>query len=136
MPPGPGFQRRGRGHGRGMKRRWGRRMRIVEPMMLLLLADEPMHGYRLVERLAEVFGVTGLPPQTVYRALPGMETQTWVGAEWDTESAQGPPRKVYQVTEVGLAALDAWSLEIQELRRNLEVFSTLYQRLKSSSGRQ
>ena len=136
MSPGPDLPRRGRGYGRGMKRRWGRRMRIVEPMMLLLLANEPMHGYRLVERLAEKFGVTGLPPQTVYRALQDMEARAWVGAEWDTESTQGPPRKVYQVTEVGLAALDAWSLEIQELRRNLESFLTLYQGLKSSSGRQ
>jgi len=136
MPAGPDFQRRGRGHGRGMKRRWGRRLRIVEPMMLLLLANEPMHGYRLVERLAEEFGVTGLPPQTVYRALQDMEARAWVSAEWDTESTQGPPRKVYQVTDVGLAALDAWSVEIQELRRNLEGFLTLYRGLKSSSGRQ
>ena len=111
-------------------------MRIVEPMMLLLLANEPMHGYRLVARLEEEFGVTGLPPQTVDRALQDMEVQAWVGAEWDTESTQGPPRKVHQVTDVGLAALDAWSLEIQELRRNLESFLTLYQGLKSSSGRQ
>ena len=136
MPPGPGFPERGRGRGRGMKRRWGRRMRIVEPMMLLLLANEPMHGYRLVERLEEEFGLVGLPPQTVYRALQDMEAQTWVGADWDTESAQGPPRKVYQVTDAGLAALDAWSLEIQELRRNLEGFQTIYRRLKSSSRRQ
>ena len=136
MPAGPDFQGRGRGHGRGMKRRWGRRMRIVEPMMLVLLANEPMHGYRLVERLAEEFGFTGLPSQTVYRALQNMEAQAWLGAEWDTESTQGPPRKVYQVTEAGLAALDAWSLEIQELRGNLEGFLTLYRGLKSSSGRQ
>jgi len=135
MPAGPDFQGRGRGHGRGMKRRWGRRMRIVEPMMLLLLAHEPMHGYRLVERLAEEFGVTGLPPQTVYRALQDMEARAWVGAEWDTESTQGPPRKVYRVTEAGLAALDAWSVEIQELRSNLESFLTLHRGLKSS-GRQ
>jgi len=111
-------------------------MRIVEPMMLVLLADEPMHGYRLVERLAEEFGVTGLPPQTVYRALQGMEGQAWLGAEWDSENAQGPPRKVYQVTEAGLAALDAWSLEIQKLRRNLDGFMSLYGGLRSSSGRQ
>ena len=136
MPPGPDFPRRGRGHGRGIKRRWGRRMRIVEPMMLLLLANEPMHGYLLVERLERAFGLTGLPAQTVYRALQDMEAQAWVGADWDTESAQGPPRKVYQVTDAGFAVLDAWSLEIQELRRNLESFLTLYRGLKSSSGRQ
>jgi PadR family transcriptional regulator len=135
MPPRPDFPEGARGPGRGMKRRWGRRMRIVEPMMLLLLANEPMHGYRLAERLEGEFGVTGLPPQTVYRALQDMESQAWVGADWDLQGAQGPPRKVYQITDAGLAALDAWSLEIHELRGMLESFVALYQRLKLSSGR-
>ena len=105
-------------------------------MMLLLLANEPMHGYRLVERLEEEFGLAGLPAQTVYRALQDMEAQAWVEADWDTESAQGPPRKVYQLTDAGLAALDVWSLEIQELRHNLAGFLAIYRCLRSSSGRQ
>ena len=53
MPRG---RRQGKGHGRG-RRRWGRRMRIIEPMMLLLLAEQPAHGYKLAERLTDVFGV-------------------------------------------------------------------------------
>lgn len=126
MPPGYGRR------GRGMKRRWGRRMRIVEPMMLLLLANEPMHGYLLVERLDVEFGVSGLPPQTVYRALQDMESQDWVQADWDVDSAQGPPRKVYHITESGRAALDAWSLEIEELRRMLGVFLDTYRRKKQA----
>ena len=126
MPPGYGRR------GRGMKRRWGRRMRIVEPMMLLLLANEPMHGYLLVERLDVEFGVSGLPPQTVYRALQDMESQDWVQADWDVDSAQGPPRKVYCITESGRAALDAWSLEIEELRRMLGVFLDTYRRNKQA----
>ena len=124
-----GYGRRGRG--RGMKRRWGRRMRIVEPMMLLLLADEPIHGYRLVERLDTEFGVSELPPQTVYRALQGMEERGWVVSEWDVESAQGPPRKVYRITESGWAALESWSLEIEALRRMLDKFLERYHREKS-----
>ena len=102
--------------------------------MLLLLADEPMHGYRLGELLSEDFGITGLPPQTVYRALQDMEEQSWVSADWVTESAQGPPRKVYRITQAGLASLDAWSLEIIDLRRSLEEFLERYRRQKSRQG--
>jgi DNA-binding PadR family transcriptional regulator len=97
-------------------------MRILEPMMLLLMAQEPVHGYGLLERLTETFGVSDLPPQTVYRALQDMESQGWIVAEWDMDSAQGPPRKVYTITDIGLASLEAWSGEIEILRRMLETF--------------
>ena len=93
---------RGRG-GCGFRRRWGHGMRVVEPMMLLLLAEEPAHGYRLAERLTEVFDIASLPAQTVYRALQAMEEQGWILSEWDMEGAQGPPRKVFQITEAGVA---------------------------------
>lgn len=115
-----------------MKRRWGRRMRIVEPMMLLLLASEPTHGYRLAERLEVTFNLRDLPPQTVYRALQDMEERGWVSADWDVDATQGPPRKVYRITEGGWSALDAWSLEIEELRRMLGVFLETYRRERSS----
>ncbi|MGC9467562.1 MAG: PadR family transcriptional regulator [Anaerolineae bacterium] len=115
-----GGKRRGRGY--GPKRRWGRRIRIVEPMMLLLLAEEPTHGYRLVERLAERYGIENLPPQTVYRILQEMEERGWVSSDWDLEGAQGPPKKVYRLEPAGRAALDAWSGEIEELRSMLGSF--------------
>lgn len=118
MPRGRGGWR----HGRGPKRRWGRRMRIVEPMLLLLLAQEPSHGYKLAERLSAEFGVTGLPPQTVYRALQKMEDQGWIVPDWDMDSAQGPPRKVFEITGEGREALADWSVEIEELRGMLGTF--------------
>lgn len=130
MPRG----RRGRGkrHGR-RRRRWGRRMRIIEPMMLLLLAEQPSHGYKLAERIADVFGVTGLPPQTIYRALQAMEEQGWVTADWDVESGQGPPRKVHQLTAEGEAALDMWSTEVQELQEMLQKFTSRYRELRGEA---
>ena len=124
----------GRGRGRGPRRRWGRRMRVLEPMMLLLMAQDPLHGYGLTERLTTVFGVGEVPPQTVYRALQEMESSGWVTAAWDMDSTQGPPRKVYSITAEGLAALDAWSDEIETLRRMLDAFLTQYQRFRSQQG--
>ncbi len=122
---------RGWRQGRGMRRRWGRRMRILEPMMLLLMAQTPVHGYGLVERLSNTFGVSELPPQTVYRALQDMESRGWIVAEWDMESAQGPPRKVYTITDVGLTSLDSWSDEIETLRQMLETFLGRYQQFQN-----
>jgi DNA-binding PadR family transcriptional regulator len=101
-------------------------MRIVEPMLLLLLAQEPSHGYKLAERLSSDFGVAGLPPQTVYRALQNMEDQGWILPDWDMDSAQGPPRKVFEITDEGQEALTAWSTEIQELRDMLDAFLNAY----------
>jgi PadR family transcriptional regulator PadR len=122
-----------RGRGRcGFKRRWGHGMRVVEPMMLLLLAEEPAHGYHLAERLIEVFDIASLPAQTVYRALQAMEEQGWITSEWDMEGAQGPPRKVFQITEAGIAVLDAWSAEIEALRETLNTFAENYQRFRES----
>ncbi len=127
---------RGRGHGRGrggggLRPRWGRRMRVVEPLMLLLLAQESAHGYRLVEQLAEDFGITDLPPQTVYRALQEMEAAGWLSPTWDMDGAQGPPRKVYRLTPDGEAALEAWSTEMEQLGQMLDVFKEAYGRFRS-----
>ncbi len=105
-------------------------MRIIEPMMLLLLAERPAHGYKIVERLTEVFGVMGFPPQTVYRALQAMEEQGWVTADWDVESGQGPPRKVHQLTAEGKAALDMWAAEVQELQEMLQKFTSRHRELR------
>lgn len=121
----PGGRRR-----RGMRRRWGRRMRILEPMMLLLMAQEPVHGYGLLERLTETFGVSELPPQTIYRSLQDMESRDWIVSEWDMDSTQGPPRKVYTITDVGLASLEAWSDEIESLRQMLGTFLEHYQQFQ------
>ncbi|MFP4343146.1 MAG: PadR family transcriptional regulator [Anaerolineales bacterium] len=107
-------------------------MRVIEPMVLLLLAQEPSHGYRLVERLEEAFGVVDLPAQTVYRVLQHLEEAEWITSTWDTESAQGPPRKVYEITTEGLEALDMWSQEIQELQETLDSLLGAYRRFKQS----
>ena len=113
--------------GRGPHPGWGRRMRIMEPMILLLVAEEPSHGYLLVERLETVFDVRGLTPQTVYRALQRMKSAEWVAPSWDMESAQGPPRKVYEITPAGEKALAAWAEHMQTLRGMINTFLTRYQ---------
>ena len=116
-----GYGRRG-GHGGGPRRRWGRRLRIVEPMLLLLLSQEPQHGYGLSDKLASEFRLADLPAQTVYRALQDMEEQGWISAAWDLQSEQGPPRKVYTITDHGKESLKHWADELENLRDTLNSF--------------
>ncbi|MBN1486204.1 MAG: helix-turn-helix transcriptional regulator [Anaerolineae bacterium] len=120
---------RGHRRGGGPRHRWGRRMRIVEPMLLLLMAKKSAHGYGLVEQLASVFGLLELPPQTVYRALQGMEDSGWITAKWDMDAGQGPPRKVYSITSEGLSALQNWADEMEMLRGMLDAFTSHYRKL-------
>ncbi|MEA3308447.1 MAG: PadR family transcriptional regulator [Chloroflexota bacterium] len=123
--------RRGRHrHGEGVPQpRWGRRKPILQPLILLLLAEEATHGYGLVERLTNNYNLGSIIPQTVYRALREMETVGWIAPSWDMESGQGPPRKVYRATPAGISALEAWSQELQDLRGMVNVFLESYQRL-------
>ncbi len=120
---------RGWGNGGGPRRRWGRRMRLIEPMLLLLLAQEEGHGYALLDRLQREFGVEGMPAQTVYRLLQEMEAAGWVVSDWDLETRQGPPRRTYRLTPAGREMLDAWAVEMGALDRMVGRFLEAYQRL-------
>jgi len=113
-----------RGRGRGRGRGWGKLRRVVrmlEPTLLLLLHHGPAHGYTLLERLEE-YGMGDLNPSVVYRALRDMESKGWVTSTWDEEKTQGPPRRVYHLTELGDDVL-AWSS--QDLRRARDLIDHL-----------
>ena len=123
-----------RGHrhrGGGPRPRWGRKMRIMEPMILLLVAEDPAHGYLLAEQLEKIFGVEEMTPQTVYRALQRMEAAEWIAPSWDMDSAQGPPRKVYEITPAGEAALEAWSQHMEQLQEMIETFLKRYRSMQA-----
>ncbi len=74
--------------------------------ILLALADKPLHGYGIMQSLAE----EGLPvgPGTVYGALSRMEQSGWV-REAQVERARGPSgqRQRYALTPAGLEVLRA-----------------------------
>jgi DNA-binding PadR family transcriptional regulator len=92
---GPGFGR-GHGHGRGP---WSRARRgDVRSAILLVLADEPMHGYQIMQRLEEKSGGAWRPsPGSVYPTLQLLEDQGIV----KSEEADG--RRVFSLTETGVA---------------------------------
>lgn len=111
----PGRQRSGR------QRRWRRRgysrraVRFLEPTLLLLLHHGPDHGYTLIERLGD-YGLDEIDTSAVYRALRGMEEKDWVVSAWEEEETQGPPRRVYHLTELGDEVLRWWTRDLKETR--------------------
>ena len=66
--------------------------------MLLVLADEPMHGYQIMQRLEEKSGGAWRPsPGSVYPTLQLLEDQGIIKGE----EAEG--RRVFSLTEAGVA---------------------------------
>jgi PadR family transcriptional regulator PadR len=115
--------------GRGM--RWRQRgcsrrtARLMEPALLLLLHHGPAHGYTLSEQLGE-FGLADLHPSAIYRALRDMEERGWVGSTWDDEESQGPPRRVYQLTELGDEVLRWWAEDLGATRGMIDHLLSVY----------
>lgn len=98
---------------------------ILEPALLILLKEQPRHGYTLLSDLGDL-GMSTLHPSVVYRTLREMEELEWIQAEWDTHQTQGPPRKTYRLTVQGEAALRNWRIELDKTR---ELISALLQRI-------
>ena len=78
---------------------------LLRPALLLLVREEPSHGYELMGRLAEL-GVEP-PPSTgvLYRLLRTMADDGVVSSYWSTPE-RGPARRVYAITEHGEQQLE------------------------------
>jgi PadR family transcriptional regulator, regulatory protein PadR len=81
----------------------------VEYCILALLARRARYGYELVQALASVAGML-VSEGTVYPILSRLKRDGLVVTEW-RESREGPPRKYYQLTAAGNAALRAFKAE-------------------------
>lgn len=83
--------------------------RLLGPAILAFLADGPLHGYALVERLATSPLMNGTKPDRagVYRTLAAMETQGTV-AHALVDSKIGPSKRLYELTKYGRGCLKKW----------------------------
>ncbi len=88
----------------------------MEPALLLLLREQPTHGYDLLERLPELTGEQRVEMGNLYRLLRGLEDEGIVTSEWDS-SSPGPAKRRYALTKAGTHLLDQWA---EALRRSQE----------------
>lgn len=100
----------------------GRLKGFMEACSVLLLADEPAHGYELLSRLAR-FGLQaeGFDAGTLYRILRRLEGEGILASEWRTEGS-GAARRVYRVTPEGLDFLRSWQAAVEGMRSHLSEF--------------
>jgi DNA-binding PadR family transcriptional regulator len=73
-------------------------------LLLAIVADEPAHGYRIIEALKRrSAGAFDLPEGTVYPALHRLEQSGLLASSW--ASGSGRRRRVYRLTARGRRAL-------------------------------
>ena len=93
-------------------------------MALVVLREQPSHGYELMERLEE-FEFEPINPATLYGRLRQMEKEGLCKSEWET-STSGPPRRVYSITNDREAYLASWAEECNKYQLVLDSFSLAY----------
>ena len=115
---GTGWSTRGHHHGAHHNTRRGR---WIEPFVLLLVAQGPTYGYKLIGELNEL-GVApqGIDAGMVYRTLRTMDADGLVTTEWGLEADQ--PRREYHLTDEGACALEDWLDVMNERKRLIEHF--------------
>lgn len=88
--------------------------RFLRPLLLLsLLRVGRSHGYELAESVRG-FGLT-VDMAGVYRELRAMEQRHMLDSGWEP-SKDGPERRVYELTEAGIAAAKAAIADLTEAR--------------------
>ena len=115
----------GRGRGLGRGRRWAGDyslldVRLIEPALLAFLQSENLHGYGLLEKL-ETLDLGSVNPSVIYRILRDYEEIGLVTSDWDTKESQGPPRRVYAITEQGRAALKRAANSLRQTTSRIEM---------------
>jgi PadR family transcriptional regulator PadR len=116
----PGRVRRRVGPGQYQVR--ARVERFGEPAVLLLLREQPAHGYDLLEQLPELTGER-VDMGNLYRFLRLLEAEGIVSSKWE-EEFPGPSKRTYTLTDEGRALLDAWAGALRDAKGRIDSFLT------------
>jgi poly-beta-hydroxybutyrate-responsive repressor len=98
---------------------------FIRPCLLLLIAEQPSHGYDLLERLGAI-GVLPVDPGGLYRTLRAMDREGLVSSSWEL-SRVGPARRTYRLTDEGMEWLHAWAGALRESRTIISNFVRRYE---------
>jgi len=87
----------------------------LDLLMLKVLALEPLHGWAIAQRLAQMSNNQLKVSQgSLYPALHKLEQQGWIDAEW-APSENNRRAKFYRLTRAGRRALDNETAEWERL---------------------
>lgn len=111
----------------------GRMLGFIQPWLLLLLSEEPAHGYELLDKLNQNEDTRGMDLGFLYRTLRQFEQDGLVKSSWDVEG-RGPARRVYEITPDGVEYLHAWIEHVRSTRERLgRLLETYESRFKSQT---
>ena len=91
---------------------------VLEFCVLSLLRDDARYGFDLVRRLGEVDGMV-TSEGTIYPLLSRLRRHGWVRTSWQ-ESESGPPRRYYELSADGRAALAGFTGEWRRFRDSVD----------------
>lgn len=94
----------------------------VEYCVLALLRDGERYGFELVRALSDVDGLV-TSEGTIYPLLTRLRKDELVTTFW-RESESGPPRRYYQLTPAGKAALADFTKEWSRFRDSVDAILT------------
>jgi poly-beta-hydroxybutyrate-responsive repressor len=98
---------------------------FLRPCLLLLLREQPAHGYDLLERLRP-FGLEPSDTGRLYRALRALEHEGLVHSAWE-RSKSGPDRRTYQLTRPGMEELHRHARALAGTRGLMDAFLGRYE---------
>lgn len=96
---------------------------LLEPALLVLLHEKPKHGYLLLTELSNL-GIGTVHPSVIYKILRDMEMLQWITSDWEPEATQGPPRRMYRVTDQGKSVTENWMKELEKTESLIHVLRT------------
>ena len=99
--------------------------RFVEPSLLLLLRERPLHGYELLERIPEL-GEGRVDIGNLYRLLRRLEDEGLVRSEWSAD-LPGPAKRTYELTAEGRRLLDRWAEALRDAQQTIGKFVKRYE---------
>lgn len=91
---------------------------LIVAHLLLLLAEQPRHGYELAASL-RTLAFEGVTPSMVYRDLSRLEADGLVRSFWEASQARGPARHMYELTDAGRENLAACADDVRCLIAHL-----------------
>lgn len=100
----------------------------LQLMVLRVLHDKPLHGYKLLQEVNTLLaGRRKLKPGSLYTILRRMEHSGLLDSIWEKKSA-GLDRRIYNLTDKGVEMLKQGKSMIEEQRKVLEEMAEFYQR--------
>ncbi|MCL2742952.1 MAG: PadR family transcriptional regulator [Planctomycetaceae bacterium] len=92
--------------------------KLVQPAMLAVLLQGPLHGYELAKKIGEIPHFLDEAPDVsgIYRMLKSLEARGIVTSDWDI-SEKGRPKRLFTITDAGRQCLENWNATLQNYHK-------------------